>query len=323
MPIALITGMAGQDGSYLAELLHEKGYRIVGILPDMKEIEGPEANPLPEGTTLVKDNLCDLNRLVAIMERYCPDEIYNFAAHSFLGTSFVTPVQTGDILGLGVARLLEAIRIAVPKARLFQASSSEIFGNPVEVPQSENTLFRPRNPYGAAKVYAHLLTGIYRETYGIYACCGILYNHESPLRRPEFVTRKVTLGAARIKLGLASELKLGGLDACRDWGFAGDYVRGMWLMLQQAVPDDYILATGKIHSVRDLCEIAFSHSGLDYRDHVVTEAETFRPHDRGQLVGNPSKAHRVLKWIPTVTFEEMIRKMVDADMERLRSGALR
>jgi GDPmannose 4,6-dehydratase len=320
---ALITGIAGQDGSYLAGLLHEKGYRIVGILPDMKEAEGPGANPLPEGTNLVVDNLGDLDRLVSIMERYRPDEIYNFAAHSFLGTSFVTPVQTSDLLALGFARLLEAIRVASPTARLFQASSSEIFGNPAEVPQFETTLFRPRNPYGAAKVYSHLLTGVYRETYGIYACCGILYNHESPRRQPEFVTRKVTLGAARIKLGLAAELKLGNLDARRDWGFAGDYVRAMWLMLQQRTPDDYILASGETKSVRDLCEVAFSHLELDYRDHVVMETESFRPPDKAQLVGNPSKACKVLGWNPTVTFEDMIRGMVDADIERIRSGALR
>jgi GDPmannose 4,6-dehydratase len=320
MPTAVITGVAGQDGSYLAGLLHENGYRIVGILPDLEEARGPDANPLPPGVEMVVDDLLDQDRLTAVFEKYRPDEVYNFAAHSFLGASFATPVQTGEVLAMGVARLLEAIRVAAPKARLFQASSSEMFGNPVEVPQTETTPFRPRNPYGVAKVYAHLLVGLYREIHGIHASCGILYNHESPRRRSEFVTRKITLGAARIRMGFASSLRLGSLDARRDWGYAPDFVRAMMMMLRQEAPDDYVLATGTTHSVRDLCEVAFSHVGLDYRGHVVTEEETFRPPDRAQLVGDAGKARRTLGWRPTVSFEEMIRNMVDADLERLRSG---
>lgn len=322
MPTALITGIAGQDGSYLAGLLRGKGYRIIGLLPDTREASGPGANPLPEGVEFVIDDLRDQNRLVSILRNYRPDEIYNFAAHSFLRASFVSPVDISDVVALGPARLLEAVRVAVPGARFFQASSSEMFGDPVEVPQNESTPFRPRNPYGAAKGYAHHLVGIYRQTYGLFACCGILYNHESPRRRPEFVTRKVTLGAVRIKLGLASELKLGSLEARRDWGFAGDYVEAMWLMLQQNRAEDFVLATGETHSVRELCQKAFSCVGLDYRNFVVSEAEELRPPEVAQLVGNPARAKRILGWTPTTKFRDLVRMMVVADLEMLKNSAL-
>jgi GDPmannose 4,6-dehydratase len=245
--------------------------------------------------------------------------VYNFAANSFRADSFQQPILSTAVLAVGVLRILEAIRKITPEARFFQASSSEIFGKPAEVPQSETTPFHPRNPYGVSKVYGHLMTMTYRENYGLYACSGILYNHESPRRSPDFVTRKITRGAAKIKLGLAKELRLGNLEAHRDWGFAGDYVRAMWLMLQQPQPDDYVLATGETHSVRDLCEEAFSRVRLDYREHVVQETEAFRPPETAQLVGNPAKANRALAWKPTVTFRELVRMMVDADLEALRA----
>jgi GDPmannose 4,6-dehydratase len=318
MHSALITGIAGQDGSYLAELLLGKGYRVVGTVPDAATADIGRIRHLFDRIEVVLDDLLDQERIEKVFHDYRPDEVYNFAANSVLAASFHQPILTTMVLAMGVTRILEAIRKVTPKARFFQASSSEIFGKPAEIPQSETTPFHPRNPYGVSKVYGHLMAMTYRENYNLFASSGILYNHESPRRSPEFVTRKITQTAARIKLGLAGEVRLGNLDARRDWGFAGDYVRAMWLMLQQDRPDDYVLATGETHSVRELCDEAFSYLGLDYREYVVLEAESFRPPETAQLVGNPAKAHRVLGWKREVSFRDLVRMMVDADLEALR-----
>ena len=318
MKAALITGIGGQDGSYLSEFLLDKGYRVVGTVPDGDPANIDRIRHLLGRIEILQDDLLDQERLEKIFRDHRPDEVYNFAANSVLSASFQQPILATMVLAMGVTRILEAIRKVTPKARFFQASSSEIFGKPAEVPQSETTPFHPRNPYGVSKAYGHLMTMTYRENYGMYACSGILYNHESPRRSPEFVTRKISQTAAKIKLGLERNLRLGNLDARRDWGFAGDYVQAMWLMLQQPQPDDYVLATGETHSVRELCEAAFSHVGLDYREHVVHEAESFRPPETAQLVGNPAKAHRVLGWKREVSFRDLVRSMVDADLETLR-----
>jgi len=318
MPTALITGIGGQDGSYLSEFLLGKGYRVVGTVPDDDPVNIDRVRHLLGRIEIVRDDLLDQDRIEKTFRDHRPDEVYNFAANSVLAASFHQPILATMVLAMGVTRILEAIRKVTPKARFFQASSSEIFGKPAEVPQSETTPFHPRNPYGVSKAYGHLMTMTYRENYGMYACSGILYNHESPRRSPEFVTRKISQTAAKIKLGLERNLRLGNLDARRDWGFAGDYVQAMWLMLQQPQPDDYVLATGETHSVRELCEAAFSHVGLDYREHVVHEAESFRPPETAQLVGNPAKAHRVLGWKREVSFRDLVRSMVDADLETLR-----
>ena len=318
MPTALITGVGGQDGSYLSEFLLNKGYRVVGTVPDDDPANIERIRHLLDRIEIARDDLFDQDRIENIFRDHRPDEVYNFAANSVLAASFHQPILATMVLAMGVTRILEAIRKITPKTRFFQASSSEIFGKPAEVPQSETTPFHPRNPYGVSKVYGHLMTMTYRENYHLYACSGILYNHESPRRSPEFVTRKITHAAARIKLGLAKELRLGNLDARRDWGFAGDYVRAMWLMLQQPQPDDYVLATGETHSVRDLCEEAFSHVGLDHREYVVKEEESFRPPETAQLVGNPTKASRVLGWKREISFRDLVRMMVDADLEALR-----
>jgi len=318
MPSVLILGIGGQDGSYLSEFLLDKGYRVVGTVPDDDPINIDRIRHLLDRIEIVRDDLLDQDRLEIIFRDHLPDEVYNFAANSVLAASFQQPILATMVLAMGVTRILEAIRKITPEARFFQASSSEIFGKPAEVPQSEATPFHPRNPYGVSKVYGHLMTMTYRENYNLYACSGILYNHESPRRSPEFVTRKITQAAAKIKLGLARELRLGNLDARRDWGFAGDYVRAMWLMLQQPQPDDYVIATGETHSVRELCEEAFSHLGLDYRGYVVKEEESFRPPETAQLVGNPAKAHSVLGWKREVFFRDLVRMMVEADLEALR-----
>lgn len=318
MPTALITGVGGQDGSYLSEFLLDKGYRVVGTVPDGDPANIDRIRHLLDRIGIVRDDLLDQDRLEKVFRDYRPDEVYNFAANSVLAASFHQPILATMVLAMGVTRILETIRKITPNARFFQASSSEIFGKPVEVPQTEMTPFHPRNPYGVSKVYGHLMTMTYRENYNLYTCSGILYNHESPRRSPEFVTRKITMAAAKIKLGLAKELRLGNLDARRDWGFAGDYVRAMWLMLQQPQPDDYVLATGETHSVRDLCEEAFSHAGLDYHEYVVQEAESFRPPETAQLVGNPAKARRILGWKQEISFRDLVRTMVDADFEALR-----
>ncbi len=319
MPTALITGAGGQDGSYLSEFLLDKGYRVVGTVPDGDPVNIDRIRHLLDRIEIVQDDLLEQDRIEQVFLDHRPDEVYNFAANSVLAASFHQPILATMVLAMGVTRILEAIRKITPKARFFQASSSEIFGIPAEVPQSETTPFHPRNPYGVSKVYGHLMAMTYRENYNLYTCSGILYNHESPRRSPDFVTRKITLAAAKIKLGLAKELRLGNLDARRDWGFAGDYVRAMWLMLQQPRPDDYLIATGETHSVGELCEEAFSPLGLDYREYVVQEAESFRPPETAQLVGNPAKAHRVLGWKREASFRDLVRMMVDADLEALRA----
>ena len=314
----MITGVTGQDGSYLTELLLRKGYRVIGTEPSMETAGLDRIRHLSGKIELVADDLQDQVAVHKILENYRPNEIYNFASYSLLSGSILHPVQAGEVSALGVTRLLEAIRVIDPGIRFFQASSSEMFGKVTEVPQTETTPFHPRNPYGVAKVYGHLITICYRELHNLYACSGILYNHESPRRNPQFVTRKITKGAASIKLGLTKELRLGDLDARRDWGYAGDYVEAMWLMLQQPNPDDYIVASGETHSVRELCDLAFRHIGLDYRDFVVQEPGLLRPMETGQLVGNPSKARTNLGWRAKVPFEELVSMMVEADLDILR-----
>jgi GDPmannose 4,6-dehydratase len=318
MPTALITGIGGQDGSYLSEFLLGKEYRVVGTVPDGDPVNIDRIRHLLDRIEIVQDDLLDQERIEKVFRDHRPDEVYNFAANSFRADSFRQPILSTAVLAVGVLRILEAIRRITPEARFFQASSSEIYGTPVDVPQTETTPFYPRSPYGVSKVYGHLMTITYRETYGLYACSGILFNHESPRRNPGFVTRKITQTAAKIKRGLARELRLGNLDARRDWGFAGDYVRAMWLMLQQEIPDDYVVASGETHSVRELCEGAFSYVGLDYLRYVVQENESFRSPETAQLVGNPGKARRVLDWKPEVSFRDLVRMMVDADLEALR-----
>lgn len=320
MPTALITGVTGQDGSYLAELLLQKGYRVVGMVRRTSTINFDRIRHIQNEVEIVQGDLLDQMSLVDILTEYKPDEVYNLAAQSFVPTSFRQPVLTGEFTALGVTRVLEAIRIVNPKIRMYQASSSEMFGKVQEVPQSERTPLYPRSPYGVAKVYGHWITINYRESYNLFACSGILFNHESPRRGLEFVTHKVTHGAALIKLGRAEELRLGNLEARRDWGYAGDYVQAMWLMLQQEQPDDYVIATGETHSVRELCDVAFRHVGLDYRAHVRQDERYFRPAEVDLLVGDASKAGRVLGWEPRVTFRELVEMMVDADLEALKNG---
>ena len=318
MPRALITGVTGQDGSYLAEFLLEQGYEVIGMVRRTSTVNFDRIYHIQDKITIVQGDLLDQSSMMDIIAEYEPDEVYNLAAQSFVPTSWKQPVLTGEFTALGVTRILEAIRLVKPDAKFYQASSSEMFGKVREVPQNEHTPFYPRSPYGVAKVYGHWITVNYRESYGIFAVSGILFNHESPRRGLEFVTHKVTYGAARIKLGLADELRLGNLEARRDWGYAPDYVRAMWLMLQQDEPEDYVIATGETHSVRELCEIAFGYLGLDYRDYVVQDPRYYRPAEVDLLVGDASKAHKKLGWKPTVSFEELIKIMVDADMENLQ-----
>jgi GDPmannose 4,6-dehydratase len=317
MPTAIITGITGQDGSYLAEFLLEKGYEVVGMVRRSSTVTFERINHIQDDITIIQGDLHDQSSLVDLIERYRPDEVYNLAAQSFVPTSWNQPVLTGEVTALGVTRLLEAIRLVNPKTRFYQASSSEMFGKVEEVPQTERTRFHPRSPYGVAKVYGHWITVNYRESYDLYAVSGILFNHESPRRGLEFVTRKITYGVSRIKLGLAKELRLGNLDARRDWGYAGDYVEAMWLMLQQDIPQDYVIGTGKTRSVRELCEHAFSYVGLNYQDYVVQDPLFYRPAEVDLLVSDPSKALRELDWRPKVGFEELVQMMVDADLKRL------
>ncbi len=313
---ALITGITGQDGSYLAECLLEQGYRVVGMTRRSSTDSNERIAHLEGRIELVQGDLLDQASLVAALRDVGPTEVYNLAAQSFVPTSWNQPVLTGEFTGLGVTRMLEAIRQVDGGIRFYQASSSEMFGKVREVPQTESTPFHPRSPYGVAKVYGHFLTVNYRESYGIYAVSGILFNHESPRRGLEFVSRKVTDGAARIALGLATELPMGNLDAERDWGFAGDYVRAMWLMLQQPEPGDYVIATGIAHSVRELCRLAFERVGLDYERHVTLDPRLFRPAEVDHLLGDPTKARTTLGWDTKVTFAELIETMVDADLAR-------
>ena len=316
MATALITGITGQDGSYLAELLLDKGYTVVGVVRRSSTTPYERIAHLIDRVELVSADLLDQTSLTDVVGTSQPDEIYNLAAQSFVQTSWTQPVLTGEFTALGVTRVLEALKKAAPRARFYQDSSSEMFGKVVESPQRETTPFYPRSPYGVAKVYGHWITVNYRESFGVYAVSGILFNHESPRRGLEFVTRKVTDAVARIKLGLQSEVRLGNLEARRDWGFAGDYVEAMWLMLQQDIPDDYVIGTGETRSVRDLCQTAFGAVGLDYRDHVVQDPRFFRPAEVDLLVADASKATAKLGWRPKVSFQELVRMMVDADIAR-------
>jgi GDPmannose 4,6-dehydratase len=316
MRTALITGITGQDGSYLAELLLQKGYRVVGVVRRSSTTPYERIAHLVDRLQLCSADLLDQTSLTDVVHDTQPDEIYNLAAQSFVQTSWSQPVLTGEFTALGVTRMLEAMKKAAPKARFYQASSSEQFGKVVEVPQRESTPFYPRSPYGVAKVYAHWITLNYRESFGLYAVSGILFNHESPRRGLEFVTRKVTDGAARCKLGISTELRLGNLEARRDWGFAGDYVDAMWRMLQQDEPDDYVVATGETWSVRQLCQAAFEAVDLDYRDFVTHDARFDRPAEVDLLVGDATKAHARLGWSPTVRFPQLVAMMVEADLAR-------
>jgi GDPmannose 4,6-dehydratase len=321
MPTALITGITGQDGSYLAEFLLEKGYRVVGVVRRSSTTPYERIGHLVDRVELVSADLLDQTSLTDAVHECQPDEIYNLAAQSFVQASWPQPVLTGEFTALGVTRMLEAMKKAAPKARFYQASSSEMFGKVHESPQRETTPFYPRSPYGVAKVYGHWITVNYRESFGLYAVSGILFNHESPRRGTEFVTRKVSDAVARIKLGQQKEVRLGNLEARRDWGFAGDYVEAMWLMLQQSQPDDYVIGTGDARTVRELCEVAFEHVGLDYRKYVVQDPKFFRPAEVDLLVADASKATEKLGWTPRVGFHELVRMMVDADLERHRRAS--
>lgn len=315
---ALITGISGQDGSYLAELLLEKGYEVYGMTRSKREISS-RLESVEDRLVLVEGDLTDPISLDAVIADVRPDEIYNLAAQSFVPVSWDQPVLTSDVTGLGVLRLLDSIRKHAPKAKFLQASSSEMFGKVTETPQSETTCFRPHSPYGVAKVFGHNITVNYRDRYNLFACSCICFNHESPRRGAEFVTRKVTNHVARIKLGLADKLKMGNLDARRDWGFAGDYVRAMWLTLQQPAPDDFVIATGKTHSVQQLLEVAFNHCGLDWKKYVELDPSLVRPKETNQLCGDASKARTVLGWTPQYTFRQLIEMMVEADLAALKA----
>ncbi len=317
MARALITGVTGQDGSYLAEFLLGKGYDVVGVVRRTSHHSYERIEHLLDRMKVVAADLLDQHSLTEVVREAQPDEVYNLAAQSYVPTSFTQPVLTGEFTALGVTRILEAVRLAHPTARFYQASSSEMFGKVQETPQNEGTSFYPRSPYGVAKVYGHWITVNYRESYGLFAVSGILFNHESPRRGIEFVTRKVSDGVARIKLGLAKELRLGNLEAKRDWGFAGDYVEAMWRMLQAPDPKDYVVGTGVTHSVRQLVELAFGRVGLDWRDHVVSDPVHRRPAEVDVLIADPRKVEAELGWQPTVSFEELVGMMVDADLERL------
>jgi GDPmannose 4,6-dehydratase len=318
---ALITGITGQDGSYLAESLLGKGYEVHGLVRRSSTDPLDRVAHLVDSLNLIPGDMSDQASLIDAVEESRPDEVYNLAAQSFVGDSWRQAAYTGDVDALGVTRLLEAIRRTKLDARFYQASSSEMFGRAHEVPQSETTPFHPRSPYGVAKVYGYYITLNYRESFGMHASNGVLFNHESPRRGIEFVTRKITDGVAKIKLGQASELRLGNLDAKRDWGFAGDYVEAMWLMLQQEVPDDFVIATGETHTVREFCEIAFARVGLDYSDHVVVDQKFVRPAEVDLLLGDPAKAKSRLGWEPKVSFRELVEMMVDGDVQRLSRAA--
>ncbi len=317
MPKALITGITGQDGSYLAEALLQRGYDVVGMVRRSSTVNYERIAHIQGSIEFVNGDLLDQISLIDAIKIHEPDEIYNLAAQSFVQTSFGQPVLTGETTALSVTRMLDAIRIVNPKIRFYQASSSEMFGKVAEVPQTESTPFYPRSPYGVAKVYGHWITVNYRESYNLHASSGILFNHESPRRGLEFVTRKISYGAASIKLGLEEKLSLGNLDAKRDWGFAGDYVEAMWMMLQQEEPDDYVICSGMTHSVREFCDLAFNHLGLNYEDHIVVDEQFFRPAEVDLLVGDYGKAKKVLAWEPSTSFEDLVTMMVEADLDLL------
>lgn len=317
-PRALITGLTGQDGSYLADLLLEKGYEVFGVVRRSSTETFDRIRHIQDDISLVQADLTDQVSMIDALAEVRPGEVYNLAAQSFVPTSWKQPILTADVTALGVTRVLEAIRVVDKNIRFYQASSSEMFGKVREVPQTEDTPFYPRSPYGVAKVYGHYITVNYRESYDIFACSGILFNHESPRRGLEFVTRKITDGVARIKLGLANELRLGNLDAKRDWGYAKDYVHAMWLMLQQDVPEDYVVSSGTMHTVREFCEAAFGHVELDMNDYVVVDPNFYRPAEVQQLLGDNSKARKNLGWEPETSFEDLVHMMVDADLQRVR-----
>jgi GDPmannose 4,6-dehydratase len=318
MPTALITGITGQDGSYLAELLLSKGYRVIGVARRSSTVTNERIEHLLDDITVVQGDLHDQGSLLSLLEEYQPSEVYNLAAQSFVPTSWNQPALTGDITALGVTRILESIRYVNPKIRFYQASSSEMFGRVVEVPQCETTPFYPRSPYGVAKVYGHWITVNYRESFGMFATSGILFNHESPRRGLEFVTRKISNGVARIRLGLAHELRLGNLESQRDWGFAGDYVDAMWRMLQYDAPGNFVIGMGETHSVREFCEIAFGHVDLDYNDYVIQDERFYRPAEVDLLISDPSRARTALGWEASVSFKDLVIMMVDSDLERLK-----
>jgi GDPmannose 4,6-dehydratase len=318
MPTALITGITGQDGSYLAETLLEKGYQVIGMVRRSSTVTYGRIEHIQNDITLVQGDLHDQSSLVAILESSKPDEVYNLAAQSFVAASWSQAVLTGEVTALGVTRLLEALRLINPHARFYQASSSEMFGKAVEFPQRESTPFYPRSPYGVAKVYGHWITVNFRESYNMFAVSGILFNHESPRRGVEFVTRKISDGVARIKFGLADKLVLGNLEAQRDWGFAGEYVLAMWQMLQQEKPEDFIIGTGETHSVREFCEMAFKYVGLNYEDYVTQDPRYLRPSEVDLLVSDPTKARQKLGWKTKVSFRDLVEMMVDADLKRLK-----
>ena len=321
MPTAIITGITGQDGSYLAELLLSKGYKVVGVARRASTVNNERIEHLLDDMLVVQGDLSDQGSLIALMEEHKPDEVYNLAAQSFVPTSWNQPALTGDVTALGVTRILEAIRYVNPKTRFYQASSSEMFGKVVEVPQRETTPFYPRSPYGVAKVYGHYITVNYRESFNLFAVSGILFNHESPRRGLEFVTRKIADGVARIKLGLTKELRLGNLESQRDWGFAGDYVEAMWRMMQQDKPDNFVVGTAETHSVQEFCEIAFGRVDLDYKDHVIVDERFYRPAEVDLLVADATKAGKILGWEPQVEFKQLVEMMVDSDMKRLSAKA--
>jgi GDPmannose 4,6-dehydratase len=317
MPKALVTGITGQDGSHLAELLLSKGYHVCGMVRRASTENFHRIEKIRADIELIQGDLLDQTSIARVLEQVQPDEVYNLAAMSFVPTSWQQPVLTAEFTAVGVTRLLDALRQVCPKAKFYQASSSEMFGKVRETPQSEATPFYPRSPYGVAKVYGHYITVNYRESYDLFACSGILFNHEGPRRGLEFVTRKISNAVARIKAGLSSELRLGNLQAKRDWGYAGDYVRAMWLMLQQDRPDDYVIGTGVTHSVQEFVQIAFDHAGLDWKRHVVVDPQFYRPAEVDLLLADPSKARRVLGWKPEVSFEGLVRMMVDEDLALL------
>ena len=317
---ALITGITGQDGSYLAEFLLAQGYAVIGMVRRTSTVTFDRIQHIQDDLEIVQGDLLDQSSMIELLREYQVSEVYNLAAQSFVPTSWKQPVLTGEFTALGVTRILEAIRNVNPEIRFYQASSSEMFGKVQQVPQTEKTPFWPRSPYGVAKVYGHWITVNYRESYNLFACSGILFNHESQRRGYEFVTRKISHTVAKIKLGQAKELRLGNLDSQRDWGFAGDYVRAMWLMLQQDQPDDYVVAMGETHSVREFCEIAFKHVGLSWQDFVVQDPAFMRPAEVDQLIGNPAKAKAELKWEPEVSFQGLVEMMVEADLEELKKA---
>ena len=317
---ALITGITGQDGSYLAEFLLTQGYHVVGVCRRASSENFDRIAHIRDSIQLEYGDLLDQSSIVSVLQKVRPQEFYNLAAQSFVPTSWQQPVLTSEFTAVGVTRVLEAIRQVDPSIRFYQASSSEMFGKVREVPQSEETPFYPRSPYGVAKAYGHYMTVNYRESYKMFAVSGILFNHESPRRGLEFVTRKVTHNVAKIKLGMANELRMGNLDAKRDWGFAGDYVKAMWMMLQQSTPDDYVIATGETHAVKELVEIAFERADLDWQKYVKVDPAFIRPAEVDLLIGDPSKAHRAFGWKPEVSFRQLVEMMVDADIERLRGG---